>query len=584
MRDHVSEVSGAIEGLAPAPARTGRRLRPLFWGLAAVGGLAVGILAGRPLWKTEVPSFQQLTFRRGYIQSARFAPDGQTIVYGAQWDGNPVELFSARPGGAESRALGLPRATVLAISSSEQMAIKLERRPAEEWISIGTLARMPLAGGEPREILEDVQEADWAPDGASLAIVRQVGRQQRLEFPVGKALYQTVGWISHPRVSPKGDLVAFLDHSVYGDDRGSVALVNRDGKKRTLSDGWSSEQGLAWSATGKEVWFTASKQGMSSGLYAVTPSGRQRVVARVPGRLRLHDIWRDGRVLLTRDNNRQGNSCLPPGETKERDLSWLDYSLASDISADGKTLLLAEFGEGGGPRYAVYLRKTDGSPAVRLGEGLGTALSPDGKWALSILYTAPPQLILLPTGPGDARALEAGGVEYYEWATWLPDGKRILFAGSERRGMRLWVQDLEGGKPRAITPEGVAFHRSNPVSPDGKFVVARGPDQKVSLYPVEGGVDSTPRPLSGLLPGDFPSRWTADGRALYVYRRGELPARVYRFDLSSQRRELWKEIMPADPAGILGGIYSFLLTPDGKSYVYSYPRYSSDLYLVEGLK
>jgi len=328
------------------------------------------------------PSFHRLTFRDGTVWSARFAPDGQTVVYGAAWNGGPIQIYSTRPELPESVPLSLPPASVLAISQSGEMAISLAARPTGAFTTSGTLAWSSLAGGGPREVLEGVQAADWAPDGASLAVVRTVNGRTRLEFPIGRTLREMPsGYLSHPRVSPRGDLVAYLEHPIRGDDAGAVAIVDRTGKARVLSSGWVSVRGLAWSPDGGEVWFTAAAVGGARSLHAVSLSGHRRLITRVPGALTLHDISREGRVLLAHEYSREGIMGRSPGDEKERDLSWHDWSRPVDLTADGTTLLFDETGEGGGASYAVYVRKTDDSPAVRLGDGHALALSPDGKWA-----------------------------------------------------------------------------------------------------------------------------------------------------------------------------------------------------------
>ena len=575
--------SGVAAVIRAAPEFGKRRLAMLaLAGLAllALYTAAIALFVGARRGNTSPPSFHLLTFRRGTILSARFAPDGQTIVYGARWDGNPFELFSTRPESPESRSLGFPGTEILAISPSGEMAISSGRRPVGGFVYGGTLARASLAGGASREILEDVQQADWAPNGNSMAVVRDVGGRSRIEFPAGKVLYETAGWIGPPRVSPKGDLIAFQDHPVRGDDGGAVAVVDLDGKKRILSDGWVSTQGLAWSPRGEEVWFTATKVGAARSLYAVSLAGKERLVARVPGIMNLQDISRDGRVLMVMSNERQGIIAQPPGDTKERDLSWLDSSGIRDISSDGRVVLFSESGEGGGATYTVYIRKTDGSPAVKIGEGMCQGLSPDGKWALAITYsTSKPQLVLFPTGAGEPKPLLDGSI-HYQAAAWFPDGKRVAFIGNEQgHGSRLYVQDVGGGKPRPISPEGVTSPRLL-VAPDGQAVIATGSDGKFYSYPVEGG---DPRPFAGLERQDAPTRWSADGRILYLYRRGELPVKVYQLDLSSGKKELWKQFVPADPAGV-DSLSPILVTPDGKGYAYTYSRVLSDLYLVEGAK
>ncbi|HTO88643.1 MAG TPA: protein kinase [Thermoanaerobaculia bacterium] len=585
VRDHLSE-AGVAPQAAVAPAAPKRNLRRgVLTGLALLAILAAGILVGRQTVKPSprtFPTFHKLTFRRGEVFAARFAPDGQTIAYGAAWDGRPAEVFFARPESPESRPLGIPGSSVLAISSTGEMALSLRFHFVGGFTTSGMLARMAVAGGgAPRDILDDVQWADWSPDGTNLAVVREIRGRNQLEFPIDKPLYQTAGWISHPRVSPDGNLIAFLEHPILNDDGGSLAVTDRSGKKRTLADGFSTVWGLAWASGGKEIWFTASRAGSDRSLYAVALSGKERLLNRITGGLTLHDVSRDGRALLSHDFPRLGILGLSPGETKERELSWLDNSLAADLSADGQTLLIAESGEGGGPGYSVFVRKMDGSPAVRLGEGDGSGLSPDGKWALAInARSEPAQIVMLPTGAGEPRQITHDNLNHQR-AIFFPDGKRVLFSGNEPgRGTRLYVQDLVGGQPQAITPEGIRLWRSRPISPDGKSVIARGPEGKVYLYSVS---PEEPRPVPGLEAGEIPVQWSPDGRFLYVYRRGDVPARVFRVDLASGKRELWKELQPGDTTG-LEEVANVWLTPDGKGYVYNHIRTLSDLYLAEGLK
>ncbi len=544
-----------------------------------VGGFILGKRAGT----TSLPSYQRLTFSRGTIWNARFAPDGQTVVYSARWNGNPLDVFATRAGKTDSRSLKLDNTDLLAISASNEMAVLRNRQYLGAWfISRGTLARMSIEGGAARDLLEDVQEADWSSDGTMLAVVRWVNGQNQLEYPIGKVLYKTTGYISHPRISPKGDLVAFMDHQVQGDNRGWVAVVNLTGKKTVLSGEWAGEEGLAWSPVGDEVWFTAHKGGEAFALHAVTLSGRERLILRMTASLMLHDISRDGHVLLTsfnRPNNVTGQS---PGESKERDLSWFDRIYLTDLSPDGKTILFSNTGEGSGINYAVYLGKTDGSASVRLGDGGSQRLSPDGRWALALLYT-PPQLVLLPTGAGEARSLERGPIEQYSGgASWFPDGKRVVFQGREPgHDWRCYIQSIEGGPPRPITPEGTTGTSSAIfVSPDSKSVIASDAQHQRSFYPVEGGA---PQPIPHLESADKILGWTSDGHSLYLAQTQEMPIRVYRFDPAKGRRELLKEVLPADPAGIFAPNNIFM-TPDGKGYVYSVRRMLSDLYVVEGLK
>jgi eukaryotic-like serine/threonine-protein kinase len=592
-RDTDSKGTSAAATAVAAEARTSeaahpqltvapRRGRIAAWGTAGLLILAATFAGGYLVDRRPIPppaTYRQITFRRGTVRMARFASDGQNVVYSATWEGGPLEVLVARPESLQSRSLELPGAEILAISSAGELAVLLHSQQIRSYIHIGTLARMPLGGGAPREILDDVQWADWSPDGNSLAVVRDVGGQSRLEFPIDKVLYQTGGWISDPRVSPTGKWVAFIDHPLAGDDAGSVTVVDLAGNKKTLSSEFYTAQGLAWSPDGKELWFTATVTGIDRVLHAVDLSGNQRLVARVPGDLRLLDIGHDGRVLLARDNTRRGLIARAAGDASERDLSWLDWSYPSDLSVDGKTLLFREEGEGGGLRYTGYLRQTDGSPAVRLAEGRAFALSTDGRWVLSTTGDEAGKLVVLPTRAGEPQVLSGKAMNYIG-ARWFPDGKHFLFAGNEPdHGVRLYVQDLVGGKPLAISPEGT-YGLAYLISPDGQEVAAVGPDQKGYLYPVGGG---SPRPIPSLVAGELPVAWSSDGRSIFVYRSAELPAKVDLIELSTGKRTLWKELRPSDPAGVefLGPI---LMTADASTYVYGYRRALTDLYVVEGLR
>src|SRR5579862_4898208 len=581
---------GVAAGSASRPSATRNHTA---WSLLAVSvliALAAGIYVGKRIFSFEPPpppTYRQLTFRRGSIRSARFAPDGQTILYSAAWQGGPVDVFTARPEAPEARSMGLSRTQLVSVSSASEMAVLLNSKAIGTWVNMGTLARAPLVGGAPREVLEQVQWADWSADGTSLAVVRDMGGRNRLEFPIGKPLYETGGWIGHPRVSPKGDLIAFIDHPVQGDDSGSLAVVDLAGKVKTLSGQWFTIQGVAWSPDGKEIWFTASKSGVDRTLYAVTLDGKERMVLRLPGAVMIFDIFKDGRVLLMRASWRRELVGITPDDSKQHDLSWLDYTYPADLSPDGKTLLFDEEGGGGsldysksgGLSYAVYIRKTDGSPAVLLGEGGAVALSPDGKSVIAQTQDSPSQLRLLTTGAGEAKELTKDNINH-SWAHWFPDGKRILFTGNEPgKGVRFYVRDIASGKTDAISPEGVSG-TSFVISPDSQWVAGIGPDQKGYLYPVGGG---DPRPLAGLNPGEQPVTFSTDGASLYIYQPGELPARVIRLDVRTGQRTLWKELMPTDPAGV-ETIGPIMMTPDAKTCVFGYHRMLADLYLVEGLK
>ncbi len=567
LRDRLSEAAAPGPTLAAQASRMRRGLFATGLALAFAAIAATALLAGRQISRRPPPRFRQLTFRRGAISCARFAPDGRTVVYSAWWQGKPLELFTTQPGTPESRSLGLPPADVLSISTSGEMAIALRERPS----FLAMLARVPLAGGAPREVLENVGEADWTPDGKSLAVARQVAGKRQIEFPIGKVLYEAAGPLYRVRLSPRGDRIAFQE----GD---GIAVVDLRGVKKDLPR-VRKANGFAWSASG-EIWFV-NITGASSEILAEVPGGRRRLLFSMPGEFDLHDVSRDGGILLERDLPSWETAGVSAGDPLERNLTWLDGTVLADLSSDGKVLLSTESGTGGGEAGAVYRRAMDGSPAVRLGEGQALALSPDGKWALELLPTS--QVALLPTGAGEARPLPGGEIVFRSGA-FFPDGKRVLLTGNEPgHGNRLWVQDISGGKPRPLTSEGVFFPvATNPISPDGKLIAALGPDRICSLYAVEEGTTSRPRPIPGAAPREPALRWSRDGRSLFVRKAGS-PASVYRLDLSSGRRELWKEFQPAEPLGS-GQVTNIVPTPDGQSWAYTYYRYFSDLFLLEGLK
>jgi eukaryotic-like serine/threonine-protein kinase len=564
--------------LLPPPRRVFPAKAAVFACLLILSGilLGLGIWWGRRTAPTRPPDFQRLTVRHGTVYSARFTPDGHNVVYGASWDGAPVEIFSNDLKIPGVRSVGLPATEVLAVSSRGELAVLQEVKNAFMFTFSGTLGQVPLSGGTPRQIAENVSGADWAPDGKTLAIVRGMGGTQRLEFPVGRVLYETDGWISHPRISPKGDQVAFLDHATHDDDRGVVAVVDLTGKKKVLSSGWESEEGLAWSPNGSEVWFSATQAGLQRRIYAVTLAGRQRLAFSALGGVTLQDIASDGRLLLTQDEQRAGIRGMAPDATRERDLSWLDWSLPVDISQDGNTLLFDEQGEEGGPTYTVAKRDMRGSPPVPLGEGMAGDFSPDGKWAITtVAYT---QLELLPTGAGTIRRIEKYGIQQYRHTFhWMPDGKQILFAGNEAgRPVRCYLQNIDGGKPHPVTPEGVSMCQA---SADGKLIVGMDATA-MKLYPLDGGA---PRPVPGLQAGEF-FEWTSDPRFAYVYQMKSAPVKIYRLNIQNGQRQLFKEIDPSDETGLYNMSGHFLVSPDGRAYVYGYARLLSELYLVNGLK
>ncbi|HSB76828.1 MAG TPA: protein kinase [Terriglobales bacterium] len=561
----------AISSPIPLP-RSRRRLAALAGSLLLLALAGTGLfLAGRRFSGDFQPTFHRLTFRRGTILTARFASDGKTVVYGAAWDGNKPEVFLATPDSPESRPLGLANTDVYAVSSSGELALSLRNRDPLPPVS-GTLERAALMGGAaPRPVMDGVEFADWGENG-SLAVTLDTGVGDRLEYPVGTSLYAKEGPIHDIRVSRDGKLVAFWE--VEG-GKFIVSVVDRQQKRRTLSQGMLKVQGLAWAASGSEIWFAAQAPDSTWGVYGVSLSGKQRLVLRLTGPSRLYDVSPDGSVLLATENREIGirYSAKSGGE---RDLSWLDGSLLGDLSPDGSRMLFSETQEAGGSEGSVYLRKTDGSPPVRLGSGVGLSLSPDGNWALALARSRT-ELHLLPTGVGEPRIVKGNFAGYWGEARWLPGGTRIIFVAIEaKHDPRIYVEDLSGSSARAISPEGVIYGALP--SPDGRYVATAISGKGLLLSPAGG----SPQPLPGLAPEEIPVAWSADSRSLFVSKLG-MTAPVYRMDVASGRRALWKELAPSDRAGVTE-VSSIRILPDQSAYAYSYNRVLSQLFTVKGLK
>jgi eukaryotic-like serine/threonine-protein kinase len=581
----LSVTSGQAVPGAIAPSR--RRRLPIAAAVitALLIGAALGFFARDVRPKPGSPSFQRLTFRRGVVWNARFAPDGHTVVYSAAWGSDPIQLFLTRPESPESRPLGIKDASLLAVSPTGELAVMLGAKTTfSPYERSGTLARIPLAGGSPRRILENVRYADWAPDGKELMVERILGGKHRIEFPIGKLLYESSNRLEAPRVSPDGKAVAFFEIVAPMSDEVAVRVLNLEGKARTLaqaSDWWN----LAWSADGREIWFSAPEPGVGASrvtsLQAVSLSGERRLLLRFPGLPELHDVSRDGRVLLGRLTPRQRVAGQTPVGKGQQELSWLDGSSLRDLSLDGNLALITELGEGGGPGQSIYVRATDGSPATLIGEGEGRAMSPDGQWVLSTPLTTPRGLVLLPTGPGTPRKLEFEGLTGGASGVFFPDGKRLLLYDRQPdQPPRVYVGSVAGGKVRSLGGPGLKLPPfGNPVSLDGRFAVLVDNDRTL-LFPTDGG---DPTSVPGLATGEFPIQWSTDGRSLYTHRAGELPARIWRVEIATGRKALVKELALEDPDGVTS-IEAIFMTPDERRIVYSYRNNLSDLYVVAGLK
>jgi serine/threonine protein kinase/Tol biopolymer transport system component len=542
---------------------------------AAIAG---AYTVGRGNAPTLSPRFHQLTFQRGTICGARFGPDGQSILYSASWNGaETCDLYTTRTDSIMSRPLELKDADVLSVSAKGGMAVRL--RPGYNGQVLGMLAVVPITGGAPRELVAQVGDASWAPDGENLAIAHFVDQEWRLEYPIGKVILTTkAGGISDLRVSPDGKHIAYFDHPALGDTRGYVAVTDLNGNSRRISEEWSDLTGLVWSRSGDEVWFTGSDSGINSKLYAVSLNGKLRDLLHVPGRLRVLDVAASGTVLLTNESNRQEVYGKGPFGEKQVNLSWFDWTLGRGLSRDGQFAVLEEDGEGGGPQYSVFLRKMDGSPAIRLGAGYATDISPDNKWVISGNIKQPAATMLLPTGAGEPRTLGDGKLTHAAAASlYLPDGKSILTIATEGDAkMRTYQVPVDGSAPR---PFGPADFLARAVSPDGKLAVGGIPPRRVIVDAASGQVV---KELTNVTGGERMVQWSADGKALYLFVPKGLQGDVVRMEIESGKRQTIYTLTPGDLSGT-GGIGGVRITPDGKYYTFTVARTLSDLFTVEGL-
>jgi tRNA A-37 threonylcarbamoyl transferase component Bud32 len=540
--------------------------------------LALGFLAGRWVAGHGNPAgltFLQRTFRDEAIYNARFAPDGQTIVYSSAAETSAPELFVIRPDYPAPTALGLTGTHLLSVSSKGELAVLVRAEFVRHRLFLGTLARVPLAGGAPRELLDSVREGDWSPDGTELAIIHDVSGRDRLEFPIGKVLYEGSGYLSDPRVSPDGRHVAFAEHPFRWDDRGTVKIVDRAGKPTAVTRDFTSIEGLAWLPRGDELLFSAfDNRGYV--VRAIGLGGRLRVAVTGAGNLTAQDVSRSGQVLLTRDDAPYRLMLRGPGASRELDVSWLDASLAPKLSRDGSLLAFSDGGTDASGNYDVMLRKTGGGEVARLGEGESAAFSPDGKWLLAFVPSTPPRLVLYPTRTGAEHRITIDPFESIGSADWFPDGRSILFCGNRvGEASRCYVQPLEGGAARAVTPAGTG---AGFVSPDGKEVVAFSQSVGQRRYPVAGGSGIE---IPGLSFNDQVVRWSTDGRALIV--GSATSPTVDRVDLATGRREPLATL-GTEPPGGRWRLGFFAMADDPHVYAYVAAAYLSEIFTVDGVR
>jgi serine/threonine protein kinase len=555
-----------------------------------VGGL-VGLALAAATWAANVLltdrpaplAFTRLTYQRGTISRARFGPDGRTIVYSASWEGRPSDVFMTATGSPDSRALGLASAELLDVSRTGELAML---GPG------GVLRVAPLTGARaPRPIADRVITAEWGPDGAAIAAIRAWDPQRSftpLEFPLGQAFGGSVwnGSAERIRVAPDGRSIVVSETPIMA-QVSRLTLVTITGETRDLGT-WSSITGFCYRPDGQEIWVSGDRDGSGPGLWTVTPAGEARVLARFPAEPVLFDIAADGRALIS-TVERRVQMEVGTG-TEKRDLSWLSASAVRGITDDGRTVLFEDVSDAPGAARSVWIRTTDGAPATRLGDGRPLEISPDGAWVAAMMTEPSTQLVLYPTGPGERRVIAEGGYDYPA-ATFLPDGRRLLLvetpsASRTDTPFRLKIADLASGALTSLAPEEGAVHVRHAIAPDGQSVLVKRQGAGFFVVPIDAARWrwSAVQLVPGLEEADMIRRWTRDG--VYSMRFEPRALRIDRVQVPSGERTTWKQLAPADVAGISspGKTGTFAVSADGRSYAYSYERTLSTLYLVEGLK
>jgi DNA-binding winged helix-turn-helix (wHTH) protein/Tol biopolymer transport system component len=563
--------------IIPSEAPAKRRVL-LHWRFAAVlGFLVIAVTAAIGLRPPDpAVKFRQITFRRGQVSGARFEESPRSILYTAQWENEPRRIYEAHVGDPVSRILGFEGLSLVALSRLGELAVL--RSDGTMNIGGGTLSRVTINDGPIQQIAENIFGADWSSDGTRLALVRVVAGAQQLEFPEGRVLYHTSGWLSNLRVAPGDDAVAFIEHPVRHDDAGVIRIVDARGNAVTVAEGWTNASGLAWK-TGDEIWFTAARDNAPRSVWAVRRDGRLRTVGQAPGIFTLRDIRPDGRVLLSVESRRLEMAGAIVGEGRERDFSLTDWSRVQQLSPDGSLLLFDESGEGAGGHLVSYVRKTRSGEIVRLRAGMAQGFDVTRSSAF-VLSDDQTKLWRVPIGGGPGEELPSSGL-IYQWARPFPDGTRLLaLANLPQQPLGLFIQSLETGTANPLT--GPMMVRNASVSEDGSTVAILNPEGKLLLYATTGG---QPRTIASKEPL-APIRWSKDGQWLYViHLRSSVQssAQVSRLRIATGEIRPWKMLRSADTIGV-NSITGVTIADDEKSYVYSYRRVLSDLYLAEGWK
>jgi serine/threonine protein kinase/Tol biopolymer transport system component len=587
-------LSGSTSGSVRLQDEKPTRIKQKTW-MIALAAILFGALATYVFTKTNAKQaavsekapfkIHQLTIGNGYVGNARFGPDGHSVFYSASWNGNPVETFFMRIGDRDARSLGFKDTDLRSVSSKTELAIDLKTSTVDH-----ALARVPFAGGSPRVLLGGHRYADWSPDGNNLAVMRWA----RIEYPIGKLLYRTDARMHYLRFSPDGKYLAFFEAN---EPYGSIIIMDQNGNRKKLGPPmfWNYVTGLAWSPSGKEIWF--GKPSADSNTFVISSidlSGKVREILPMNGWFEILDIFKDGRILLLQGYRRSGLIWGSTKESKEKNISFLDGSESWDITNDGKTVLIQQNTDAAiVPVPSIYLRKIDEPDAVYLGEGHAIGFSPDDQWVLAWsgeTKSGPKNSILLfPVSMGEPKIITPD-LQDAKPILWFPDGKRILIEAIIKGGKKqnreldraLFAFNIETKKSEQITPAGYYTSGSvNGISPDARFLVAASVEKEDRWY-LYSFNEKKLIDLPGVDIGDHSMQWSSDGSYLYYQIVGEVPAKVYRTNLTTGKKQLWKTVIPSDPAGVKNIWFS--MTPDGNHYAYSYWRDLRQLIMIEGLK
>lgn len=580
------------EGSAPltAPfAPQNRRTTRIWAALAAVLFVGAGIvgwaLRGGP---APLPTFRPLTHERGTLSAARFVPNSPEVIYSAEWAGGASQWYSRRLDQSGTRPLSGSEGILLSVSATGE-GIGLARPYLSHGIQIGSLFGLQLAGGAQREwVSSGVWGACQGPQAGELAaMIGEYGGEIRLEWPLGRVVLKGFDTLQCPRI--RDDRLAFFQEQGDLTEDGNINLMDRIGKVHVLTAvrGFT---GLAWGPRGDEVWISTYRDGESRVL-AVDLSGRTRTLLRHAGRLEIQDVDATGRMLAALHSYQRQTFGRGRGESRDRDLGWLDAQATMGLTADGNSALLAPLGEWSRVDGTLYLRPLSGGPAQSLGLGQRqSTISADGKWVVTCTLEPAFSVVVIPTGVGMTRRFPIPDFAGNDLRVdLLPDGKTaIVWGRRHREAVAFYVLDLDSGNLRKITPPGTSpFAYQTLLSEDGgwlAYVHAKGQAKNGEL-PIEiSRTDGTgTRAVFSLPRGEAISGWGPDSSSLMVWDRNRLPAEVDRVDLATGRRTRVLTVLPADPVGI-PGIQALQVTPDARAYTYNVTRKLSELFLVEGLK